>query len=399
MGGHTIGGSLYLLLAPVVALWNDPEALRLFNQLLFLGMAVVLWWGLRDWAGPAGALFAVFALIASERIVALSYWPIHPNFSLFFAFLYAAAILRGAVGGHRGWLIFSGLLLGILTQLHFSYFLLVLCHVLLVLFGNCRPDRWTKPLAIAAGLRAVGAVSPHRCRAGLPEYCADRAATPVSWALSEPTIRQCRPSAARIRLGAADRRTAFERAFAAHDAVGGTRHRDRHRFGRGVEDSQARPHDAGVRRYNPVLRAAVRADGLGHGLQQPPHPRDRARAVHAGRHWLWRRGRTASPRQGLDGHGRDRAASRGARDKGSRFRRHDEDRSVRRRVGRRLQVARGDRHRSCRAPRRLPRDLCQEDNLVVGRLVDRPRHLCWDLSARCGGVRRQHPRCRTTTTC
>ena len=124
MGGHTIGGSLYLLLAPVVALWNDPEALRLLNQLLFLGMAVVLWWGLRDWAGPAGALFAVFALIASERIVALSYWPIHPNFSLFFAFLYAAAILRGAVGGHRGWLIFSGLLLGILTQLHFSYFLL-----------------------------------------------------------------------------------------------------------------------------------------------------------------------------------------------------------------------------------------------------------------------------------
>ena len=150
MGGHTIGGSLYLLLAPVVGLWNDPEALRLLNQLLFLGMAVVLWWGLRDWVGPAGALFAVFALIASERIVALSYWPIHPNFSLFFAFLYAAAIVRGAVGGHSGWLIFSGLLLGILTQLHFSYFLLVLSHVLLVLFGNCRQDRWTRPLAIAA---------------------------------------------------------------------------------------------------------------------------------------------------------------------------------------------------------------------------------------------------------
>ena len=150
MGGHTIGGSLYLLLAPVVGLWNDPEALRLLNQLLFLGMAVVLWWGLRDWVGPAGALFAVFALIASERIVALSYWPIHPNFSLFFAFLYAAAIVRGAVGGRREWLIFSGLLLGILTQLHFSYFLLVLCHVLLVLFGNRQLDRWTKALAIAA---------------------------------------------------------------------------------------------------------------------------------------------------------------------------------------------------------------------------------------------------------
>jgi len=152
MGGHTIGGTLYLLLAPVVALWNDPEALRLLNQLLFLGVPVLLWWALRDRVGPPGALFAVFAFIASERIVALSYWPIHPNFSIFFAFLYGAAVLRGSVDGRRGWLIFSGLLLGLLTQLHFSYFLLVPCHVLLVLFGNAAPGRGTRPLAIAAVL-------------------------------------------------------------------------------------------------------------------------------------------------------------------------------------------------------------------------------------------------------
>jgi hypothetical protein len=152
LGGHTIGSSLYLFLAPVVALWNDPAALLLLNRLLFLGMAVVLWWGLRDWCGPAGALFAVFALIASDRILALSYWPIHPNFSLFFAFLYVCALLRGAVDGRRGWLIFSGLLLGILTQLHFSYFLLLPCHVVLVLLGNYDRDRWTKPLAIAVFL-------------------------------------------------------------------------------------------------------------------------------------------------------------------------------------------------------------------------------------------------------
>src|SRR5262249_52940720 len=49
----------------------------------------------------------------------------------------------------RSWLIFSGLLLGILTQLHFSYFLFFLCHVLLVAFANGQ-DRWTKPIAIAA---------------------------------------------------------------------------------------------------------------------------------------------------------------------------------------------------------------------------------------------------------
>jgi hypothetical protein len=149
LGGHTIGSGLYLLLAPVVALWNDPVALLLLNRLLFLGMALVLWWGIRDWSGPPGALFAVFALIASERIVALSYWPIHPNFSLFFAFLYACSLLRGTVDGRRGWLIFSGVLLGILTQLHFSYFLLLPCHVLLVLLGNYDRDRWTKPFAIA----------------------------------------------------------------------------------------------------------------------------------------------------------------------------------------------------------------------------------------------------------
>ena len=150
LGGQTVGSSLYLLLAPVVALWNDPQALLLFNRLLFLGMGLVLWWGLRDWVGPGGAIFAVFALAASERIVALSYWPIHPNFSLFFGFLYACAILRGTVDAHRGWLILSGLLLGVLTQLHFSYFLLLPCHFLLVAFGNEGRDRWTKPLAAAA---------------------------------------------------------------------------------------------------------------------------------------------------------------------------------------------------------------------------------------------------------
>src|SRR5262249_22039641 len=148
LGGHTIGSSLYLFLAPIVALWNDPAVLLLLNRVLFLGIPLVIWWGLRDWCGPAGSLFAVFAFIASERIVALSYWPIHPNFSLFFAFLYACALLRGAIDGRRGWLIFSGILLGILIQLHFSYFLLFPCHVLLVLLGNFDRDRWTKPLAV-----------------------------------------------------------------------------------------------------------------------------------------------------------------------------------------------------------------------------------------------------------
>jgi hypothetical protein len=148
LGGHTIGSSLYLFLAPVIGLWNDPAVLLLLNRVLFLGIPLVLWWGLRDWCGPAGSLFAVFAFIASERILALSYWPIHPNFSLFFAFLYACALLRGAVNGRRGWLIFSGILLGILAQLHFSYFLLLPCHVLLVLLGSYERDRWTKPLAI-----------------------------------------------------------------------------------------------------------------------------------------------------------------------------------------------------------------------------------------------------------
>jgi hypothetical protein len=150
LGGHTIGSSLYFFLAPVVALWNDPAVLLLLNRLLFLSMALVLWWGIRDWCGPAGALFAVFTLIASERILALSYWPIHPNFSLFFAFLYACALLRGAVDGRRSWLIFSGLLLGILTQLHFSYFLLLPGHVVVILLSNYDGDRWTKPASIVA---------------------------------------------------------------------------------------------------------------------------------------------------------------------------------------------------------------------------------------------------------
>jgi hypothetical protein len=156
MGGHTIGGSLYMILSPVVALWNDPAVLLLLNRLLFLGMALVLWWGVRHFGGPGGALFAVWALVASERLLALSYWPIHPNFSLFFAFLYACALLRGAVDGHKGWLIFSGLLLGVLPQLHFSYLLFLPCHILLVLVANYDRDRWTKPAALAAFLLPLG---------------------------------------------------------------------------------------------------------------------------------------------------------------------------------------------------------------------------------------------------
>jgi hypothetical protein len=150
LGGHTIGSGLYLLLAPLVAFWKQPEALHALNKLLFVGMPLALWWGIREWTGPAGALFAVFTLVAAERIVALSYWPIHPNFSLFFAVVYAGAVLRGAVAGRRGWSIASGLLLGCLLQLHFSYFLLVPCHVLLMLFGNGDQGRWTKTLAVAA---------------------------------------------------------------------------------------------------------------------------------------------------------------------------------------------------------------------------------------------------------
>ena len=232
MGGHTIGGTLYLLLAPVVALWNDPEALRLLNQLLFLGVPVLLWWALRDRVGPPGALFAVFAFIASERIVALSYWPIHPNFSIFFAFLYAAAVLRGSVDGRRGWLIFSGLLLGLLTQLHFSYFLLVPCHVLLVLFGNAAPDRGTRPLAIAAVLVPLAPFLLIDALQGFPN---------IAQIAERPRFHSLYPNKPFGNAGLlllifgwirAGRRAAFGLAVAAHRAARRPGLRHRHRLGR-----------------------------------------------------------------------------------------------------------------------------------------------------------------------
>jgi hypothetical protein len=63
--------------------------------------------------------------------------------------LYAHAIIRGSVDGHKGWLIVSGLLLGVLTQLHFSYFLLVPAHIALAVFGNLRAA-FLKTLCIVA---------------------------------------------------------------------------------------------------------------------------------------------------------------------------------------------------------------------------------------------------------
>src|SRR5262249_29515679 len=122
------------------------------NRILFVGMALVLWWTVREWSGPGAALLAVFALVASERIVALSYWPIHPNFSLFFVFLYASALLRGAVARNLGWLIFSGLVLALLLQFLSSCLSLSTRHIVLSLLANYQRGRWTKAFAAVAFL-------------------------------------------------------------------------------------------------------------------------------------------------------------------------------------------------------------------------------------------------------
>lgn len=164
-GGATPGGALYVLLTPVVALWNDPRVLHLLNQFLFLAIPLLIWWTLRK-REPAGALFAALAFVSSQTVIALSYWPIHPNFSLAVGFFYAYAIIRGSVDGHKGWLIVSGFLLGLLFQLHFSYFMLLPCHIVLASFANCR-GKLLKTAAVAA---VFALLIPNLIADGLAEF-------------------------------------------------------------------------------------------------------------------------------------------------------------------------------------------------------------------------------------
>jgi hypothetical protein len=135
-GGSTPGGGLYLLLSPIVKMWPTADALHFLNIVLFTGSAILVWLTVKYFSGTLAAAFALVAFVASERIIALSYWPIHPNFSIFFSLLYFFALIRGVVGACPGWLIASGIILGFLVQLHFSYFLLVPAHILIMFFRN-----------------------------------------------------------------------------------------------------------------------------------------------------------------------------------------------------------------------------------------------------------------------
>lgn len=125
-GGQTPGGGLYLWLAPLLALKNDPVVFSWFNRFAFLGSAMLL--ALTSWrfVGPIAAVAATLLFCSSNTVMGLAYWPIHPNFSLLLSFLFAYFALSFHVEKKRLSLCMAVFLFSWLIQFHVTYLLLAI---------------------------------------------------------------------------------------------------------------------------------------------------------------------------------------------------------------------------------------------------------------------------------
>ncbi len=123
-GGQTPGGGLYFLLAPLLALKDDPTIFAIFNKASYVAAAGALALILFRFVGPLGCLFGTVLFCGSHTVLALGHWPIHPNMSLFFSFLFLFLSLRFFVDKHRPSSYLAAFLLALLIQLHVTYLLL-----------------------------------------------------------------------------------------------------------------------------------------------------------------------------------------------------------------------------------------------------------------------------------
>ena len=132
-GGQTPGGFLYLFLAPFAKIRQDPMAFAILNKVLFILSAVGIWVILNKYVSRIAATFGLVLFCSSLVIAEFAYWPIHPSMSIAFFLLFVFLALRGFLDGSRSSIIMSGLLLSILVQLHFSYYLALLAFSVLLI--------------------------------------------------------------------------------------------------------------------------------------------------------------------------------------------------------------------------------------------------------------------------
>jgi len=149
-GGQTPGGALYLLMAPLLILKNDPTILAGFTKVSYLASALLFLFTLLKFVGPAGAIVGTLLFCSSPMVMALAYWPIHPNFSLLLSFLFLHFALLFFVDRKPFAAVLATALLSVLLQFHITYALIALPFLAGLLFsGVPRKRKWLSYCAIA----------------------------------------------------------------------------------------------------------------------------------------------------------------------------------------------------------------------------------------------------------
>jgi hypothetical protein len=147
-GGQTPGGFLYLFLAPFAKIWQDPTAFAILNKVLFMLSAMGVWVILNKYVSRIAATFGLVLFCSSPVIAEFAYWPIHPSMSIAFYLFFVFLVLRGFIDGSKSAIIMSGLLLSILVQFHFSYYLALLAFLVLLFRRRNGLDKKTILLCI-----------------------------------------------------------------------------------------------------------------------------------------------------------------------------------------------------------------------------------------------------------
>jgi len=133
----------YYLMAPALFLANyDPIGPAIFTAFLGVISVILVYFLLREWTSEKKALLVSLFYAVSPLVIRYVQWPWNPNTTPFFTFLYFLFLTKIIKNKNKKliWTIFSGLLLGVLFQLH--YFTIPLGIIYLIIFLNNKDKRW-----------------------------------------------------------------------------------------------------------------------------------------------------------------------------------------------------------------------------------------------------------------
>lgn len=137
----------YYLMAPSLFLADyDPVGPAVFTAFLGFLSVGLLFFLIRQWSTDKVALLTSFFYAISPLVIKYVQWSWNPNTLPFFAFLYLLILTRLFKTGDKRLLLtsLSGLILGLMFQLH--YFSIPLGIVYLLIFLNDKKKKWLEPV-------------------------------------------------------------------------------------------------------------------------------------------------------------------------------------------------------------------------------------------------------------